>query len=73
MFRATKNRNENDNTRIVSIVRTQDCIIMTDATKTQTAIAEKIVEKEADYILVIKDNQKTLREEKVITFPVLLN
>ncbi|GHT28320.1 hypothetical protein AGMMS49574_02380 [Bacteroidia bacterium] len=30
---------------------------------TQTAIAAKIIGREADYILVVKDNQKALREE----------
>jgi hypothetical protein len=30
---------------------------------TQTAIAAKIIDKGADYILSLKDNQKTLREE----------
>ncbi|OAV66999.1 Transposase [Bacteroidales bacterium Barb6XT] len=50
----------------------QDCIITTDATETQTAIAEKIIEKEADYIVAIKDNQKTLWEENVITSPSII-
>ncbi|KAA6314624.1 hypothetical protein EZS27_034790 [termite gut metagenome] len=30
---------------------------------TQTAIAAKIIDKEGDYILAVKDNQKALREE----------
>lgn len=33
-----------------------------DAMGTQTAIASKIIEKDADYILAIKDNQKELRQ-----------
>jgi predicted transposase YbfD/YdcC len=38
-------------------------IITIDAMGTQTAITQKIIEKEADYIVSVKDNQKTLREE----------
>lgn len=38
-------------------------IITIDAMGTQTAIAKKIIENGGDYILSVKDNQKTLREE----------
>ncbi|GHU55067.1 hypothetical protein FACS189415_2050 [Bacteroidia bacterium] len=34
---------------------------------TQTTIAAKIIGREADYILVVKDNQKALREEVEVT------
>ena len=30
---------------------------------TQRSTAKKIIDKQADYILAVKDNQKTLREE----------
>ena len=38
-------------------------IVTIDAMGTQTAIAKKIREKEAHYILAVKDNQKELRQE----------
>ena len=34
----------------------------------QKKIAEKIIEKEADYVLMVKDNQKTLRKQIEQTF-----
>jgi predicted transposase YbfD/YdcC len=37
--------------------------ITIDAMGTQTAIAEKIIDKGADYILTVKENQKSLSEE----------
>lgn len=39
-------------------------IITIDAMGTQTEIAKNIIEKEADYNLAIKENQKQLSEEK---------
>jgi predicted transposase YbfD/YdcC len=41
----------------------KDMIITIDAMGTQTDIAEKIIEKEADYILALKGNQETLHED----------
>ncbi|OAV64308.1 Transposase [Bacteroidales bacterium Barb6XT] len=38
-------------------------IITIDATGTQTAVSAKIIDKGAGYIPVVKENQKTLREE----------
>jgi hypothetical protein len=38
-------------------------VITIDAMGTQTAIAEKIIDKGADYILTVKENQKSLSEE----------
>ncbi|OAV63914.1 Transposase [Bacteroidales bacterium Barb6XT] len=55
MFGAAKNRNEKQrnygNSRVVGIIGTQN------------AVAEKIAEREADCLLAVKGNQKTLREE----------
>jgi len=48
---------------LLDLLDIKGCIITIDAMGTQTAIAEKIIEKEADYILAVKDNQKALREE----------
>ena len=44
------------------------CIVTIDAMGTQTDIAEAIVEKEADYILVLKENQPTLCEDVKMFF-----
>ena len=41
----------------------KDCIITIDAMGTQTEIAEKIIDNDADYILAVKENQKQLLEE----------
>ena len=38
-------------------------VVTIDAMGTQTAIAEKIIEKKADYILAVKENQAQLLEE----------
>ena len=38
-------------------------VVTADAISTQTAIAEKIVDKEADYVLSVKDNQPTLHSD----------
>jgi predicted transposase YbfD/YdcC len=48
---------------ILDLLEIRGCIITIDAMGTQKAIAEKMIEKEADYILAVKDNQKTLRRE----------
>jgi predicted transposase YbfD/YdcC len=48
---------------ILALLDIQDSIITIDAMGTQTAIAKQIVEQGADYILSVKENQKTLYEE----------
>ena len=48
---------------ILDLLDIKGCIITIDAMGAQKAIAEKIIKKEADYILAVKDNQKTLRLE----------
>jgi predicted transposase YbfD/YdcC len=48
---------------ILDLLDIKSCIITIDAMGTQTIIAEKIIKKEADYILTVKDNQKGLMEE----------
>lgn len=45
---------------LLEMLEIKGCIITIDAMGTQTAIAEKIISKEADYILVLKENKKTL-------------
>lgn len=46
----------------------QGNIITIDAMGTQTDIVEKIIKKEADYILAVKENQKQLLEEIIDEF-----
>ncbi len=48
---------------LLEVIRIQGNIITIDAMGTQTAIADKIIEGDADYILAVKDNQKQLLEE----------
>jgi predicted transposase YbfD/YdcC len=48
---------------ILALLDIKGSIVTIDAMGTQTAIAKKIIEEGADYILAVKDNQKTLREE----------
>jgi len=40
-------------------------VVTIDAMGTQTDIMKKIVQKEADYCLVVKQNQKTLNQTSV--------
>lgn len=44
------------------------CVVTVDAIGTQTAIARQIVEAGADYILPVKDNQRTLYEDLQMLF-----
>jgi predicted transposase YbfD/YdcC len=48
---------------LLDLLDAKGSIITIDAMGTQTAIAAKIIDKEGDYILAVKDNQKALREE----------
>jgi predicted transposase YbfD/YdcC len=49
--------------KLLELLDIKGCIITIDAMGTQTAIAEKIIEKEGDYILAVKGNQGSLEEE----------
>lgn len=48
---------------LLNLLEIKGSIITIDAMGTQKAIAEKIIDKGADYILAVKDNQKGLRSE----------
>jgi predicted transposase YbfD/YdcC len=54
---------------LLKLLTVKDCIITIDAMGCQKSIAGTIIEKEADYILMVKDNQQELKEqvEKVFT------
>ena len=47
---------------LLDMLEIKGCIITIDAMGCQTDIAEKIVEKQADYVLAVKGNQKLLHE-----------
>jgi len=49
--------------KVLDLLDIKGCIVTIDAMGTQTAIAEKIIEKEGDYILAVKGNQGKLEEE----------
>ncbi len=44
------------------------CIVTIDATGCQTAIAQTMIAREADYVLALKENQDTLYHEAVCLF-----
>lgn len=55
----------NEITHVPMLLDTLDvkgCVISLDAMGCQTAIAKKIIEKDADYVLFVKDNQRALRK-----------
>lgn len=49
--------------KLLEMLEINGCIVTIDAMGTQKEIAEKIIEKDADYILSLKENQKTLYNE----------
>ena len=54
--------------RLLELLEINGCIVTIDAMGTQTEIAKKITEKGADYILSLKENQKTLYEDVRLFF-----
>lgn len=54
---------------LLDMLAIQGCVVTIDAMGCQKEIAQKILDKQADYILMVKDNQKGLKEqiEKVFT------
>lgn len=48
--------------KLLEVLAIQGCIVTIDAMGCQTEIAEKIIEKGADYILAVKGNQGSLEE-----------
>lgn len=50
---------------LLDMLEIAGCIVTIDAIGCQTEIAEKIVEKEGDYVLAVKGNQGTLHEDLV--------
>jgi predicted transposase YbfD/YdcC len=46
--------------QLLALLDLKDCVVTIDAAGCQKDIAEKIVEKDADYVLALKENQPTL-------------
>jgi hypothetical protein len=49
--------------QLIGLLDLQDCVVTIDAAGCQKEIAAQIVAKEGDYVLALKDNQPTLREQ----------
>ena len=54
--------------KLLEMLEINGCIVTIDAMGTQTEIAKKITEKGADYILALKENQKTFYEDVKLFF-----
>ncbi|HAT8180831.1 TPA: ISAs1 family transposase, partial [Legionella pneumophila] len=62
--RSRGKKNENKTViELLDLIEIKDAIITMDAMNTQRQIVEKIQQKQADYVLSVKDNQKALHEE----------
>lgn len=48
--------------QLLEMLEISGCIVTTDAMNCQTAIAEKVIENDADYVFVVKENQGRLLE-----------
>lgn len=48
--------------KLLDTLEVSGCIVTTDAMGCQTAIAEKVIENDADYVFVVKENQPRLLE-----------
>ena len=48
---------------LLKLLTVKGCIITIDAMGCQKSIAEAIIDKQADYVLMVKDNQKGLKEQ----------
>lgn len=49
--------------KLLELLTLQGCIVTIDAMGCQKEIAEKIISKKADYVLMVKDNQSALKEQ----------
>lgn len=58
---------------LLELLELKGCIITIDAMGCQTDIAKKIIEKQADYVLAVKDNQKLLHEAIIDYFEVAIS
>lgn len=58
--------------QLLDVLELKGCIVTIDAMGCQTAIAEKIVQKKADYVLALKGNQGNLHSEVSDFFQIAL-
>ena len=54
--------------KILEMLKLKGCIVTIDAMGTQAKIADAIIEKDADYILTVKENQPQLHEDIAVFF-----
>jgi predicted transposase YbfD/YdcC len=54
--------------RLLEMIEIKGAVVSIDAMGCQTSVAEKIVDKEGDYVLAVKDNQPTLAQTCRETF-----
>jgi len=57
---------------LLGMLELNGCIVTIDAMGCQTDIAEKIIEKKADYVLAVKDNQRLLHEAIIDYFEIAI-
>jgi len=57
--------------KLLEVLLLKGCIITIDAMGCQTEIASKIIAKDADYILAVKENQKHLYEDIELEFKLI--
>ena len=55
---------------LLDMLAIQDCVVTIDAMGCQRDIAQKILDRGADYILMVKDNQKDLKEQVEKVFSI---
>ena len=53
---------------LLAMLELEGCVVTIDAMGTQGKIAEKIISKEADYVLALKGNHSTLKEDVELFF-----
>jgi predicted transposase YbfD/YdcC len=53
---------------LLDLIEVKSALVTIDAAGTQTAIAQKIVDKAGDYLLAVKGNQPTLHDEMIYHF-----
>jgi len=58
--------------QLLDVLELKGCIVTIDAMGCQTAIAEKIIQKKADYVLALKGNQGKLHVEVTDFFEIAL-
>lgn len=54
--------------QLLDLLEIEGCIVTIDAMGTQTAIARRITDKKADYLLALKGNQETLKDDVELYF-----